>query len=55
MSGSAHHEAQVSPLIEKIAVDTDTIGFGEIIGDQLSDGGEISGFFATMVLSEMKL
>ena len=28
---AAHHEAKVSPLIEEIAVDTDTVGFGEII------------------------
>ena len=28
---AAHHEAKVSPLVEEIAVDTDTVGFGEII------------------------
>ena len=52
---AAHHEAQVSPLIEEIAVDTDTVGFGEIIRDQLPDGGEIGGFLAAVVLSKAKL
>ena len=51
----AHHEAKVSPLIEKIAIDADTVGFGEIIGDQVSDGREIGGFLAAVVLEETKL
>ena len=28
---AAHHEAKVTPLVEEIAVDTDTVGFGQII------------------------
>lgn len=52
---AAHHEAKVSPLIEEIAIDADTVGFGEIIGDQASDGGEIGGFLAAVVLEETKL
>ena len=50
-----YHKAQVSPLVEEITVDIDAIWFREIVGDQLSDRGEIGRFFAAMILDITKL
>ena len=39
-----YHEAEISPLVEEVAVYVDAVGFGEVFGDHLADGGEVDGF-----------
>ena len=50
-----YHEAQVSPLVKEITVDINAVWLREIVGDELSDGGEISRFLAAMILNVAKL
>ena len=43
--GWLYHKAQLAPLVQEVAVDVDAVGFGEVFGDELADGGEVGGFF----------
>lgn len=50
-----NHEAQIPPLIKEIFINIDAIGFGQVIGNQLSDCGKVYRFLATVVLNVLKL
>lgn len=50
-----YHKTQISPLIEEISVDIDTVGFGEIARYELSDGGKVDRLFAAVILYISKL
>ena len=40
-----YHEAQVTPLVQKVAVDVDAVGFAQVFGDEFADGREVGGLF----------
>ena len=50
-----YHKTQISPLIEKISIDIDAVGFGEIARYELSDGGKVDRLFAAVILYIPKL
>lgn len=52
---ATHHETQIPPLVEKISIDIDAVGFGKIARYELSNGGKIDGLFAALVLYIPKL
>jgi hypothetical protein len=37
-------------LVEEVPVDIYAVGLGEVLGDQLADGGEVGGFLGALVL-----
>jgi hypothetical protein len=45
-----YHVAQVTPLVQEVAVDIDAVGFREVLGDQLPDGGQIRLLLGPVVL-----
>ena len=40
----------MAPLVQKVAIDVDAVGFRQVLGDQLADGGQIGLFLGAMVL-----
>lgn len=42
--------AQITPLVQKVAVDVDTVRFGKILRDQLSDSGEVRRLFLRAIV-----
>lgn len=46
----AYKIAEITPLIQEIAVDVDAIGLGEVLGDELADGGQVFRFLVLVVL-----
>ena len=50
-----HHETQVPPLVEEIAVDIDAIGLRKVGGDQLPDGWQIRRLLTRVVLHVVEL
>jgi hypothetical protein len=50
-----YHETEVTPLVKKIPVDIDTVGFGQVLGDQLPDGRQILGLLAAVITDILKI
>ena len=39
-----YHETQITPLVEKVSVDIDTVWFAQVLGDDGADGRQIFSF-----------
>ncbi len=53
--GGTYHEAQVTPLVQKIPVYVDTVRLAQIFGDQRADGGQVLLFKRVLVLDISQL
>ena len=50
-----YHEAELAPLVEKVAVDIDTVWLAQILGYERADTGEVFFFLVVRVLEVAKL
>ena len=50
-----HHETQVAPLVEKVAVDIDAVGLAQVLSYESSDGRQVGGLVRVLILNVFEM